>query len=65
MNSVTTQRADELAATDPVNRARLDRRLELVDAAFEHGTGAVISCGHLRAADAVRGAEGEIGRADS
>ena len=30
MNSGTTQRADELAATDPVNRARLDRRLELV-----------------------------------
>ena len=45
MNSGTTQRADELAATDPVNRSQLGRCLELaahsrpktmqVDAVFE------------------------------
>jgi len=45
MNSGATQRADELAATDPVNRSQLGRRLELaahsrpqkmqVDAVFE------------------------------
>ena len=29
MNSGATQRADELAATDPVNRSQLGRRLEL------------------------------------
>ena len=48
MNSGATQRAEELAATDPVNRSQLGRRLELaaccrpvklqVGAAFEHGT---------------------------